>query len=123
MKDEVTGPSKNMLRFAGRQLTIVNRTEPVQDERYRDLDWTSEDVTETFGEVAERGTPSFERRADSVDSDVDLFVWVPDDVNVTSGEDEQEVPATFIEDGDYTYRVYETFHEDNGIIRCHCVKQ
>jgi hypothetical protein len=122
MRDEVAEPSREMLRFAGRPLTVVTRTNPVQDERHRDVHWDSEERVDTTGEVAERGTPSFQKRANSVDVDVDLFVWLPGDVSVTTGDDDQNTPSTHIEDGDRTYRVYEVYPEDNGLVRCHCVK-
>lgn len=122
MKDEVKGPSKAMLKFAGRSLTVVNRTNSTQDARHRDKHWQDETTTDTAGEVAERGTPAFDKRADSADSEVDLFVWLLDDITVTAGKDDADTPATHIEDGSRSYRVYEVYPEDNGLVRCHCVR-
>lgn len=83
-EDYVSGPAKDLLESAGRELVLINHTvatdadgNVIRDE-YRDPE-IDEDKTVVQGEVVARGTPQFEDRAGSTDIDVTAFVWVADD--------------------------------------------
>jgi hypothetical protein len=114
-----------MLSRLGRSLTLRNQSaktdnngDPVRDD-HGNIEWDSITTTDVTGEIVFRGTPEFERRADGVDSNIDVVAFFDDSETVTDGSDDEATRATRIDDNGVRYVVRETFDEDNGLIRAH----
>lgn len=115
--------SRRTLRRLGRDATLVNPSSPVRDDDHGDVHWQDESRTETTIEIARRGEPAYQRRADGIEVDVDALLWVFDDAPVTDGADDDETAATRVEIGPEIYVVRDLYDEDNGLYRCHCSKE
>lgn len=119
---------RRALKRAGRTITLINRTaqttngSPDRDD-HGNIKWDSESKTDTSGSLVYRGSPKFQRRADGIDIEVDVIAYVPDDQPVYDGEDDEERRSTRIEVNGERYVVRQTFDENNGVIRCHGVKE
>jgi hypothetical protein len=123
-------------------VTVVNQRaqqdatgDPTRDS-HGNIVWRAPDTTAVAAEIVYRGSPQFSARADSVDTDIDAMVFVPADAAYGSGVygrgvygryvsdgGAEDIRATRIEDDGDRYVVRDTFHEDNGRIRCHCRKE
>lgn len=122
-KNQVSHATRSILDFVGRDVTIVNPTNPTRDPDHNDVRFQDENRTSTVAEVLERGSTEFQSRADGVSESTDAMVLVKDSETVTSGSDDQTTAATRIEDGSTTYVVRGTFPEENGLIMCHCQRE
>lgn len=109
--------------IVGRDVTIVNPTDPTRDPDHNDVRFQDENRTTTVAEILESGSAAFQNRADGISEDTDAMALVKDSETVTSGSDDQTTAATRIEDGGTTYVVRGTFEEDNGLILCHCHRE
>lgn len=88
--------------------------DPVRDDG-GNIEWAPETETTAAGEITYRGTPSFERRADGVDTDLDAFIWVSDDsVTFTDGSEDETQRATRVKADGKTYKITDVFDERNG---------
>jgi len=132
MSDAFTRAVRRGDRRLFEDVTVVNQRaqQDATGDRTRDshgnIVWQAPDTTAVAAEIVYRGSPQFSARADSVDADIDAMVFVPADASdgqhVSDGGAE-DVRATRIEDDGDRYVVRDTFHEDNGRIRCHCRKE
>lgn len=129
MTDAFERAAKRSLSRLGREITLVNQSaktdangDPVRD-NHGNIEWASENTTTADAELVYRGTPSFERRADGVDAEIDVVAWVDDAETVTDGDGDEETRATRIEDNGVRYVVRDTFPENNGLTRAHGEKE
>lgn len=134
-RDQLTRGVLQLHDTVGREVDLVNATNPTRDPDHNDIRWTDEDRTTVKGEVVESGTPEFERLASGVDSNVDAMIYVPSQAAygaaygtdygapLTTGSGDQTTPATCIEVDGITFVVRETIPTGTGRTRCHCVKE
>lgn len=118
LENQIDGAMRRLLEFTGRELVVVNREVVDRDERYRDPVY---DTTETRvnGEVIQRGMPQFSNLESGLDSNVDSVIWVPDTVDVATGNVGDDSGATIIRDEstEKEYIVYDILDEGNGKYR------
>jgi len=102
------------------QTAETDATGAPERDAHNNIEWAGATETATPGEIVYRGTPQFARRADGVDADIDIIVFVSDpDVTVTDGSDDEAQRATRIEADGKTYRLMDVFDERNGRRRGH----
>lgn len=142
LEEQLDGPSKRLLQFTGRPVTLINRVvetdadgNPVRDE-YGDPSFTTQEH-ETKAEFEFPGSPQFDIRGGGDTVDVDVLVFIPVDVGdgaypeapggvpdaVFDGNESDEYAPTRVYDqrNDETYTVREYFDENNGRARLHAV--
>jgi len=121
--------SKRMLRRLGREITLQNQSAQtdangsVERDDHGNVVWTDPVETTAMAEVIQRGTPSYRRRVEGIDSNADVIAWVDADTTLTDGVGDEATRATRIKDSGDTFVVRDTFHENNGLVRAHAVKE
>lgn len=104
--------------------------DPVLDS-HGNIVWSDAVETSVPGEIVYRGTPEFQRRADGIDDEIDVVVWLEDAVGygeeygvlyggllATDGSESEAQRATRILADGETYVIRDTFMERNGRLRC-----
>lgn len=110
------------LEILGRELTLSTRQPETSDgevvrDDYNDIVWAEKTETTVTGEVAMRGSATFDKYASGVDVSADITGWVPDDTTITEGGKSQTTRATRVTYNGRVYVVRLTVPEDNGLTR------
>ena len=87
----------------GRDVTLVNPSQPTRDPDHGDMYWASETTTDTQAVISFRGSPSYASAARGVDITADAIAQLSDE-HVTNGElqtgdDSDDKAATRITSG------------------------
>lgn len=118
--------ARRSLDRLGRDVDLVNPTTAQRDSDYGDVFWSSSNTSTTSAELVRRGQPSFDKRADGVDENIDVMVWVSTAETVRTGEGDDTTAATRVDtdqDGTTDLVVRDIFDEDNGLYRLHCKEE
>lgn len=127
-------PARKLLGMAGEDVTLVTQIVDHYDD-YNDPVYERTEL-ETKAEVVVRGTPTFERRIDGVDSNVTAVAWIMDDIEsgygasygggygsssfqLSTGDESESRGATNVETDTHEFELYEWFDENNGKYRLH----
>lgn len=140
LEDQLNGPSRRLLQFTGRPVTLVNTEvdETAPDDEYGDR-LPTETRVETTAEFEFPGSPEFQQRVGGVeDTDIDVLIFVPSDVGEDAYPDAPGGPPPAVFSGDEsatrnpteildqrsgrTYEVGAYVDEHNGRARLHGVR-
>jgi hypothetical protein len=126
-------PARMLLDMAGEDVTLVTQVVDYYDD-YNDPVYERTEL-ETKAEIVVRGTPTFERRIDGVDSNVTAVAWIMDDIapgygetygedyggsfQLSTGNESESQGATTVETDTHEFELYEWFDENNGKHRLH----
>lgn len=109
LRNQLERASRRLHDYTGREVTVVTRTETGRDSRNnRVFEDTEQSAT---GEIVRAGTPNFDSRVQGASADVDAAILLPDDVEVTEGDENRDASLIRDEHGGDEYRVIAVYRE------------
>jgi len=129
VNDRIKRAARRTLDRLADEVTLRNQTattdangDPIRDD-HGNIEWASATETTVPSRVIMRGQPTFSRRADGIDDEIEGIALVSDQETVRDGSGGDADRATRITYGGETYAVRDVFDDSNGLLRAHLVHE
>lgn len=118
-KDEIEGASRRLHDYIGRDVSVVTREKTGTDDRNNPI--FEETSVLAKAEIVPSGTANISNEMYGMDTDIDVVVYLPDDIDVYDGSGSNDATRIVDEYGTSEYRVNGVHHQrTTGKMELYC---